>query len=389
MRVVFISDVAEYYGATEALLQMITLLVKNHSVEPVILTSGSGRISEFAREHGFESHAIGHTAFLKSPGNTPLGRVVKWALRPLYYARYRITDQMAMKKAEQCVDFRTVDVIHTNVNRNDIGALLAKKYGIPHVWHIREIGELEYRCVSLRKNEISFMNAHTAVFPVISQAVADHWERKGINPEKIRIIYDGVNQNKFVPGERKEHDGLRIVFCGAVNKAKGQIQLIEAMARLTPAEQKQIRVDIYGEGLKSYLAFLMGKIREYGLEEQISLRGYCDCLEKKLPDYDVGMMCSLSEGFGLVTVEYMMSQLCVIASDSGANPELVRDGACGLLYRYGDIDSLAEKLRYVLTHREEARAMGVRAREYACRYFTAERNAQEIYELYRQLTGKS
>ena len=103
----------------------------------------------------------------------------------------------------------------------------------------------------------------------------------------------------------------------------------------------------------------------------------------------MGMMCSLSEGFGLVTVEYMMSQLCVIASDSGANPELVRDGACGLLYRYGDIDSLAEKLRYVLTHREEARAMGVRAREYACRYFTAERNAQEIYELYRQLTGKS
>lgn len=389
MRVVFIPDVGELYGATEALLQMIPLLAENCGIEPVILTSGTGRITEFAREHGFESHAIGHPAFLVTVGSTPLRRAVKWALRPLYYAHYRITDRMAMKKAEQCVDFRTVDVIHTNVNRNDIGGLLAQKYGIPHVWHIREFRDLHFKFVSLRKNEIPFMNEHTAVFPVISQAVAGHWERKGIDPEKIRIIYDGVNQNKFIPGERREHDGIKIAFCGSVYAAKGQVQFVEAMARLTPAEQKQIQVDIYGEGNKSYLAYLLEKIRECGLEDQISLRGYCDCLEKKLPDYDVGMMCSRSEGFGLVTVEYMMSQLCVIASDTGANPELVQDGECGLLYRYGDADSLAEKLRYVLTHREEARAMGKKAREYACQNFTAERNAREIYELYRQLTGKN
>lgn len=389
MRVVFIPDVGEYYGATEALLQMILLLVKNDGIEPVILTSGSERIAAFAQEHGFESYAIGHPAFFERVGSTPLRRIVKLLLRPLYFAHYQIANRRALKKAEQCVDFRTVDVIHTNVNRNDIGALLAKKYAIAHVWHIREYGDLDFECVSLRKNYISFMNEHTSVFPVISQAVADHWKGKGISPEKLRIIYDGVNQEKFIPGETEQHEKLKIVFCGSLCAGKGQMQFIDAMAKLTQEEQGKIHADIYGAGTQGYTSLLKEKIRKYGLENSIHLLGYCDCLETKLPHYDVGMMCSRSEGFGLVTVEYMMAELCVIASDTGANPELVEDGKYGLLYRYGDTDSLAEKLRFALNNREEVRMLGKNARAVACQNFTAEKNARQIYKLYQELTGKS
>lgn len=389
MRVIFIPDVVEYYGATEALLQMIILLADNYGVEPVILTSGTGRIAQFACEHGFESYAIGHLAFLNGVGSTTVKRVLKEKLKPFLIWRYQIRNWQAIKKAETYVDFSNVDLIHTNVNRNDIGALLAKKYNLPHVWHIREFGDLDYDCVSMRKDYISFMNDHTSVFPVISDAVKEHWAKKGIGKEQMRLVYDGVNETRFNPGKKEETQNglLRIVFCGSLNETKGQWQLIEAIARLEPPERQQLCVDIYGSGTKEYVAFLQQKIREYGLENTVHMRGYCDCMEAKLPDYDIGMMCSRSEGFGLVTVEYMMSGLCVIASNTGANPELVSDGECGLLYRYGDIDHLTEKLRFALSHRGMLQEMGKKARVHACENFTAARNAAQIYAIYQELTA--
>ena len=386
MRVVFVPDVGEYYGATEALLQLITLLAEQYDVEPVILTSGTDRIARFAQEHGFESYAIGHLAFLDWPGSTPIKRVIKMILRPVLIWRYQYRNWLAMKKAEAYVDFSKVDLIHTNVNRNDIGALLAKKHNIPHVWHIREFGDTHEKLVSLRKNHISFMNDHTAVFSVISGAVAENWATKGIEREKMRHVYDGVDENRFrLQNMEKKDRSLRIVFCGSVSEPKGQWQLIEAIACLEPQEQKRIQVDIYGTGTKGYTAFLHRKIQEYGLENIVHMCGYCDCLETKLPDYEIGMMCSRAEGFGLVTVEYMMSGLCVIASDTGANPELVLDGECGLLYRYGDVENLADKLRFALTHRDEIRGMGTKAREHACKNFTADANAKQIYAIYQEL----
>lgn len=48
----------------------------------------------------------------------------------------------------------------------------------------------------------------------------------------------------------------------------------------------------------------------------------------------------------------------MIASNTGANAELVQDGKCGLPYRYGDINDLVEKLRFALNHREKVWEMG-------------------------------
>ena len=55
-------------------------------------------------------------------------------------------------------------------------------------------------------------------------------------------------------------------------------------------------------------------------------------------------MLSKNEAFGRVTVEYMLQNLAVIASDAGANSEIIENGVSGLLYRLGDVDDLARKM---------------------------------------------
>jgi glycosyltransferase involved in cell wall biosynthesis len=61
----------------------------------------------------------------------------------------------------------------------------------------------------------------------------------------------------------------------------------------------------------------------------------------------VGLMCSRSEAFGRVTVEYLRRGRPVIGTRSGGTPELTEDGVTGLLYDPGDIEALADHIERV------------------------------------------
>ena len=89
--------------------------------------------------------------------------------------------------------------------------------------------------------------------------------------------------------------------------------------------------------------------------------GYREDVCSLLHEYDCGVMCSRSEGFGRVTAEYMMAGLPVIASDTGANPELVNEGQTGLFYRWGDTSDLAKKIEMLADDALLCERMGLQA----------------------------
>ena len=95
------------------------------------------------------------------------------------------------------------------------------------------------------------------------------------------------------------------------------------------------------------------------LEKNVRFLGYQKNFYEKLAGYDCGIMCSRSEGFGRVTVEYMMAGLPVLASDTGANAELIENGVTGLLYHFPDVENLKNELLYMLEHKKEVSDMGI------------------------------
>ena len=99
----------------------------------------------------------------------------------------------------------------------------------------------------------------------------------------------------------------------------------------------------------------------------------------------MGLTCSRSEGFGRVTAEYMHAGLAVIASDTGANPELVENGINGFLYRNGDVVDLSKRIAFFMDNREEIKRCGERGLEIARTKFTATKNADAIYDLYESI----
>ena len=175
---------------------------------------------------------------------------------------------------------------------------------------------------------------------------------------------------------------MKLLILGSVSEGKGQYQIIEAINLMTEQERERITLDIIGGGNKSYIKKINKVVINYGLSSSVHFLGYQQDAGNNVSKYDCGLMCSNSEAFGRVTIEYMMAGLPVIASNTGANKELVIDGENGLLYQYNNILDLKNKIVYLLDNVNELERMGKAARDYAYSNFSIRSHAEMVYSEY-------
>ena len=88
------------------------------------------------------------------------------------------------------------------------------------------------------------------------------------------------------------------------------------------------------------------------------------------------------EPFGLTIVEAMLHGKAVIASNIGGIPEIVEDGVTGLLFEPGNVEDLAEKIRYLWEQLELCRQMGQAGREKAIRQYSPEKYYSRLMDVY-------
>jgi glycosyltransferase involved in cell wall biosynthesis len=89
------------------------------------------------------------------------------------------------------------------------------------------------------------------------------------------------------------------------------------------------------------------------------------------------------ENFPRVIVEAFAKGLPVLASRIGSVEELVADGKTGLLFNFGDPDDLAAKAEWMFSHPEELSRMSLAARKEYEEKYTAERNYEQLMQIYR------
>ena len=184
------------------------------------------------------------------------------------------------------------------------------------------------------------------------------------------------------------HERMQFVMVGVVGDGKGQLEAVKALAMLK-AQGYDACLSIVGPICNlSYGEAIRAVIAENRMEDMVTLTGERDDVPEILSRMDVGLMLSRCEGFGRVTVEYMLQGFAVIASDTGANPEIVDDGVTGLLYPYGDMAALADRMKTLIDHRSDIPAMAERGRQKVLDNFLSTRNTTEVYEVYKSLVKK-
>ena len=389
MRVLYIPSGDDKYGAPKSMMELVGNLSERHNIEPIIMTCKKGLINEWSDKHGFENYVLGQGSFMVVGGSNWFRKTVKHGMYPYLKYKYEMEDMYARQRIEKLIGNKRIDLIHTNVNRVDIGGYYSLGHEVPHVWHLREFGKEDYNCMFLRRDAVDFMNKSSTMFVAISNAVKQAWIDKGLEEKKIKVIYNGIdlsNYPKEIPERVNTQLGpLKIVFAGIISETKGQYQLIKAIDALPDHIKKQVKVDFYGGGREEYINKLQNIVKRLKLESLITFKGYSSRLFEILPQYDIGIVASRAEAFGRVTIEYMASGLCVIASNSGANPEIVHDAENGLLYKFNDYQELADKIRYLAANRDVLFRIRKYAYESVSSRYSMNRCADDVYDLYREI----
>ena len=88
------------------------------------------------------------------------------------------------------------------------------------------------------------------------------------------------------------------------------------------------------------------------------------------------------EGFGLTCLEAMASGCAVVATQTGAFPEIIQEGKNGWLVPCGDSHALTERLREITKNPSRLSEIGKRARQRVLESYTIEKTAERTAKLY-------
>lgn len=383
MRVLFISDEYSVGGAAKALGEVV-LHLKEFGIEAIVCTSQRDELSEFLDSNGIANIADGHLGVM-SP------RFHKWRLRKPLVFLYRkwicyTTNQKAIKYIKKNVDMKSIDLIHTNSARNDIGCYLHRRYKIPHIIHLREFGQEDFDLWIYRYRYYKYISRNSNKILAVSQAVRNAWVTRGVDAKKCITLYDGIDIKNIAVKDKYDNDvTLRIVFVGGVCETKGQNIAIEAMGLLPDEIKNNIFLDFVGWIDTYYILQLQERIVELGLTNTINFLGRRDDIGNILQEYDIGLNCSKCEGFGRVTAEYMYAGLGVVATDTGASPELIQDGYSGRIFRRDSVQELTDCIVDYYYNRELISEYGRNAHQEANERFSSMRNINDILNVYRSI----
>lgn len=179
--------------------------------------------------------------------------------------------------------------------------------------------------------------------------------------DRLVVVRCGIDPRRYAPRARPAGRRLRVLSVGRLSPEKGQAGLVEAFARVfRKGVDAELRV--IGEGPER--PRLEAAAAREGVADRCSFPGSRSEEEvaAELAEADVFALSSTLEGLPVVLMEAMASGLPVVAPRLSGIPELVEDGATGLLYATGRYDELAGLLERLLRDASLRRALAERAR---------------------------
>jgi glycosyltransferase involved in cell wall biosynthesis len=218
-------------------------------------------------------------------------------------------------------------------------------------------------------------------------------EHYNIAPEKIRIVSNGVDTDKYKPTETenqtilKHKFGLKetpvVLFVGNLIPRKGLTYLIEA-AQQVAKTHKDTQFVIVGDGpLKSQLTkqLVAAKL----IDNFVFMSSLTD---NELPAMyscsDMFVLPSIQEGQGIVLLEALASGKPVAAFDIGGVNEVIINGETGLLANNRNSNELSEALLRLIDNTELQKKMGLAGRRFVEENFTWKNCAKKMLKTYKE-----
>ena len=244
--------------------------------------------------------------------------------------------------------------------------------------------------------EMQVANSADHVFAITSGVHAE-LERNGVDPEKITLLPNGINMERFVPQSRDQKleqqlnvTGKTVIgYVGSLVEYEGLNLLLEALATLLQSHPNTVLLMV-GDG--PVIAPLRHQAHTLGLDHAVRFTGSVapEEVERYYSLIDIAPFPRL--GLPVCEIvspmkpfEALGMEKAVVVSSVGALTEIVQDGVTGLVFQKDSSASLTEVLNRLLDDPDLARRLGAQGRSWVLENRTWEQHAAHVQRIYQEL----
>lgn len=213
--------------------------------------------------------------------------------------------------------------------------------------------------------------------------------RLGVSPERVAVIPNGVDEQKYTPGpsQPKKHPFQAehlFVYLGRIAPEKNIEALLKAWRLANMSKDSKLLIVGDGPLVPSLKPF-------YGEEYGIQWLGVIADERKRieiLQMADVFVLPSLVEGLSISLLEAMACGKACLATDAGADGEVLENGAGVILSTHGVTTQLKTLLPLFRDHPELVSLLGQKARKRVLERYTLSQNITQLEKLYTEVLQK-
>jgi glycosyltransferase involved in cell wall biosynthesis len=229
----------------------------------------------------------------------------------------------------------------------------------------------------------------------VSKAEANRVRAAGVRPEHTVVIENAVATDDVAPRNAQDRGTLEgffprrprtiIVAAGRLSVEKGFDILVDAAALLAAAHPEAGFV-LFGDGpLRPQLA---QQIAQRKLDGQFVLGGFQTDLHRLLPQADLLVLSSHTEGMPVIVLEALAAGLPVVATAVGGVPEVIHEAEQGLLVPAGDAHRLAAAIDRLLGDDSLRQRLGEAGRQRIVEHYSCRLQAIKYQQLFDRLLAE-
>lgn len=318
--------------------------------------------------------------------NTKLDDYLKDEDDIFYIKRKKLFPFIPALKLAKYIDENKIDFIHFHWTKDIATVVLAKLLSKtkPKIIQTRHMTMTRFKDDSYHK----WLYKNISIIHTVTYQVKDQIKKfipSDIRP-RVEAIHLGVQElssnidevYKLKEKYSLKDDEFIVGIVGRIEDAKGQFLVIEAVKLL---EDLNIKAIIVGHTMdEKYLNSLKQKVKDLNIEDKIIFTGFTKDVNTHMQVFDVNILATPKETFGLVIIEAMVNKVCVIATNNGGPLEIIEDNQTGLLFNRTSKD-LANKIKTLYKDPQLKKQIAQKGYEKALKDFNSTTQFEKLYKI--------
>ena len=383
-------------GSAKSFLNLLNSLIPL-GIQPVVVCPNEGDVYQYLKGKNIPVY----TCFFRFCVYPPFDKVRKNRLLfvPRLFGRVMANVIGTLQVCRICRREKP-DIIHTNVSVVDIGYHASRLLHIPHIWHIREYGALDfnYYYYYYKRQQLRRYRRRNSYTICITKDIQRYNKLENIN--NSRVIYDGVLSEKSIYYTSNKHPYF--FFAGRIEPAKGVLYLLQAY--VTYCNKCAQPLPLYLAGRFSivnpnYVQECQKIVKDNNLQDKVIFLGEIQDVLSHYQEAQALIVPSLSEGFGFITAEAMFSGCLVVGNDVAGTKEQFDNGKQitgeEIALRYTTQEQLVQYLIDITnavhdsTFTAKYEPMILRGQKVVKQLYTSEQHAKHVFQFYQDICSNN